>query len=202
MSYVADLGLGGYLHIGQAAANTVGQGASASAGNFFEALLGALFVDGGWGAVDAFFTSRLQPLIVARLRALPQNYRSILTNYAAAHKLHLVFALAPGAASAGDGGGGNGGDSGSNGSGGSGAKIDHLTDGAAFDSVAAADGAGFRRAVLLDGEQVGTGWGRTRKAADMAAAEVAFHELRRRGLPIEAQAVVDLGLDGTPGGEG
>lgn len=178
------------------------QGASASAGNYFEALLGALFVDGGWEAVDSFFTSRLQPLIVARLRALPQNYRAILSNYAATHKLHLVFALVPGAASAGGGGGGNGGDGASNSRDGSVAKVFRLTDGAAFDSVAAADGAGFRRAVLLDGEQVGTGWGRTRKAADMAAAEAAFYELRRRGLPIEEQAVVDLGLDGAPDGEG
>lgn len=191
-SYVAALRLGGYLHVGLAMTTT---GVTASAGNFFEALLGALFVDGGWEAVDAFFTSRLEPLIVERLRAPPQNYRSILTNYAAAHGLRLVFLLAPGSASAGEAADGDGS------SGGSGAVVCRLVDGTTFDSVAAADGAGFHRKAILDGEEVGVGWGRTRKAADMAAAENAFHRLRDRGWPIQEEAGVDLRRIEAPDGE-
>lgn len=171
------------------------------AGNFFEALIGALFVDGGWGAVDAFFTSRLEPLIVERLRSPPQNYRSILTNYATARGQRLVFMLAQETASAGeaaDRDGGNGGNS--NGS--SGAVVYRLVDGATFDYVAAAVGAGFRRLAMLDGEEVGAGWGRTRKAADMAAAEDAFYRLKARGCPIQEQSGVDLRQNGAPNGEG
>lgn len=197
-SYVAALRLGGYLHVGLAMSAT---GATATAGNFFEALLGALFVDGGWEAVDAFFASRLEPLIVERLRAPPQNYRSILMNYAAGRGLRLVFVLAPGAASVREAADGDGG-SGVKSSGASGALVYRLVDGAKFDSVAAADGAGFHRMVILDGEEVGVGWGRTRKAADMAAAENAFRRLQAQGWPIQEEAGVDLRRNGAADGEG
>lgn len=197
-SYVAALRLDGYLHVGLAMSAT---GVTATAGNFFEALLGALFVDGGWDAVETFFMSRLEPLIVERLRAPPQNYRSILTNYAVVRGLRLVFVLAPGAASVGDAAHGHGG-SGGNSSGDSGAVVYRLVDGATFDSVAAADGVGFHRMVVLDGEEVGLGWGRTRKAADMAAAKDAVRRLRGRGLPIQEEAGVDLRRSGAPDGEG
>lgn len=197
-SYVAALRLDGYLHVGLAMSAT---GVTATAGNFFEALLGALFVDGGWDAVETFFMSRLEPLIVERLRAPPQNYRSILTNYAVVRGLRLVFVLAPGAASVGDAAHGHGG-SGGNSSGDSGAVVYRLVDGATFDSVAAADGVGFHRMVVLDGEEVGLGWGRTRKAADMAAAKDAVRRLRGRGLPIQEEAGLDLRRSGAPDGEG
>ncbi|GAB0492945.1 hypothetical protein MMPV_004216 [Pyropia vietnamensis] len=198
--YAATLGLDGYLHVGLGWV----PGPSAVAGNFFEALLGAIFVDGGWGAVEAFFTSRLEPLIVERLRSPPQDYRTILTNYATAQGQRLEFMLAPNTASAenaADRDGGNR-DNRSGSSRSSGAPLYRLVDGATFDSVAAADGVGFCRLAMLDGEKVGSGWGRTRKAADMAASKDAFHRLRDRGCPIQEESGVDLRRSGAPNGKG
>ena len=197
-SYVSSLSLSGYLHVGLAAATvTASPGATSSPGNFFEALLGALLVDGGYEAVQTFFDTRLEPLIVERLLAPPQNYRAILANYASVRAMRLVFALtsAPrcragsGAGAAADGGAGD--DGGGDEDGG---------DPASADPATAAEGAGFHRVALLDGEEVGAGWGRTLKAADMAAAEVAFRLLRDRGCAIQEAAGVDLRRDGRRGG--
>jgi len=200
-SYVSSLSLSGYLHVGLGAATVrASPGTTSSPGNFFEALLGALLVDGGSAAVQAFFDTRLEPLIVERLLAPPQNYRSILANYATVRAMRLVFATTSAPRSRTGGGDGAAADGGAGGDGGGDGEGD---DAAPADAATTADGAGFHRVALLDGEEVGAGWGRTFKAADMAAAEGAFHLLRDRGCAIQEAAGVDLRRDGRrPGGVG
>lgn len=203
-----------YLHVGLAAAIvTASPGATSTTGNFFEALVGALLVDGGYEAVQAFFDTRLESLIVERLRSPPQNYRSILANYASGQGRQLVFALADASRPReGSGKSGNGAVTIEAGGGEVGGDGGDEADGMAVRAAVAdptADRVGFHRVALLDGEEVGSGWGRNLKAADMAAAERAFALLRARGYLLEAAEGVDLSLDdhqascsSAPAGEG
>lgn len=53
--------------------------------DFFEALLGALFCDGGYDAVDNFLETRLAPYMKDKLKTAHQDEKTALQNYSQRH---------------------------------------------------------------------------------------------------------------------
>jgi ribonuclease-3 len=84
------LGLGKYLYLGQGEDRSGGRERESILSDAFEALLGAIYVDGGYGAVKSFLVNHLFPDLAGILKKeLHRNYKSQLLEYSQARGLGL-----------------------------------------------------------------------------------------------------------------
>jgi ribonuclease-3 len=91
-SYAQSLALAEFLKLGKGELRNQGKGRESLVADLFEALLGAIFFDGGFDAVYIFFEDKLKPLIEAHLLHPPLNFKAELQQlYQKEHKTHPVY---------------------------------------------------------------------------------------------------------------
>lgn len=76
--YAVALGLQNYIKLGKGELRNQGKGRESLIADLFEAIMGALFLDGGFDAVYIFFTEKLCPLLEEHLKNPPLNYKAEL----------------------------------------------------------------------------------------------------------------------------
>jgi ribonuclease-3 len=77
-SYAKDLGLEPFLLLGKGEKRNIGRGRDSVLADFFEAVVGALFLDGGFEAARNFLLGPCLPLLEARQGSPETNYKALL----------------------------------------------------------------------------------------------------------------------------
>lgn len=81
-SYVRKLGLDAYLLVGRGEKMGDGRGKESMAADLFEAIIGAIFLDGGLDKARRFLMTHFDSDIEATLEAPERNYKAELQDYA------------------------------------------------------------------------------------------------------------------------
>jgi ribonuclease-3 len=87
--YAMKLGLQNYIKLGKGESRNWGKGRESLVADLFEAVLGALFLDGGFDAAYLFFEEKLVPLLEEHLKSPPLNYKAELQKFC--QKEHKVY---------------------------------------------------------------------------------------------------------------
>jgi len=80
-SYIALLGLEKYLLMGKGERLNQGRGRASLLSDLFEAVVGALYLDGGLRAVEDLIDGPLKPRIDELLKSPPKNYKALMQHY-------------------------------------------------------------------------------------------------------------------------
>ena len=90
--YAIALGLHNFVKLGKGEARNQGKGRESLLADLFEAVLGALFLDGGFDAAYLFFEAKLVPLLEEHLKNPPLNYKAELQKLCQKeHKTHPIY---------------------------------------------------------------------------------------------------------------
>lgn len=90
--YALKLGLSDYIRLGKGEARNQGKGRESLLADLFEAVMGALFLDGGFDAAYLFFDLKLTPYLLEMLKNPPLNYKAELQKLVQKeHKTHPVY---------------------------------------------------------------------------------------------------------------
>lgn len=76
--YARTLGLEPFLLLGRGEQRNIGRGRDSVLADFFEAIVGALFLDAGFEAAQNFLLGKCRPLLEARRGAPEKNYKALL----------------------------------------------------------------------------------------------------------------------------
>jgi ribonuclease-3 len=90
-SYALKLNLQDFIKLGKGEARNQGKGREGLMADLFEAIVGAVFLDGGFDAVYVFFEDKLVPLLDEHLKNPPLNYKAELQKIC--QKDHKVYPL-------------------------------------------------------------------------------------------------------------
>jgi ribonuclease III len=91
-SYAIRLGVHDFIKLGKGEARNQGKGRESLLADLFEAVLGALFLDGGFDAAYLFFEDKLVPLLDEQLKNPPLNYKAELQKLCQKeHKIHPIY---------------------------------------------------------------------------------------------------------------
>ena len=86
--YAASLNLSEFIIMSQSAARSVGKGMETIMADTFEAIIAAIYLDGGYGATRSFVEQQvLSALRRGTVRTRDENYKSMLLEYAQAEGL-------------------------------------------------------------------------------------------------------------------
>lgn len=75
-SFITELELGSYLLLGKGEALQSGRAKDSLFANLFEAILGAIYLDGGFEAANAFFDNKVEPLLERPLLEGKENWKA------------------------------------------------------------------------------------------------------------------------------
>ncbi len=79
--YLQKLDLQNYLLLGRGEKMTEGKSKTSILADAFEAVIGAIYLDGGWGVVKSFLLCHLESTIEAVIGSPPRNYKAELQDY-------------------------------------------------------------------------------------------------------------------------
>jgi len=86
-AYAEHLGLGEFILLGKGERRNVGRGRQTILADLFEAVVAALFLDGGLGAAENFILKKCEPLFHERLSEPESNYKALLQDML--HRYHV-----------------------------------------------------------------------------------------------------------------
>jgi len=81
MAYVHKLGVEKFLLLGKGERMNEGRGRETILADLFEAIIGAIYLDGGFDAAKTFFLEHFSDEIDAIIKAPPQNWKAMLQDY-------------------------------------------------------------------------------------------------------------------------
>jgi ribonuclease-3 len=79
--YVQKLGICEFIKLGKGEARNQGRGRETLFADLFEAILGAIFLDGGFDAAFLFFEDKVVPLLDEKLKNPPFNFKAALQTF-------------------------------------------------------------------------------------------------------------------------
>lgn len=92
--YVTSLGLAEFLKMGKGESRNQGRGRETLLADLFEAIVGALYMDGGFDAAYLFFEDKVVPILQEHLKNPPQNYKAQLQMICQRlYKTHPVYTV-------------------------------------------------------------------------------------------------------------
>jgi ribonuclease-3 len=90
--YALQLGLQDFVKLGKGESRNQGKGRESLLADLFEAVLGAIFLDGGFDAAYLFFDAKLIPLIEEHLKNPPLNHKAELQKLCQKdYKIHPIY---------------------------------------------------------------------------------------------------------------
>jgi ribonuclease III len=90
--YALALGLQNFIKLGKGELRNQGKGRESLLADLFEAVMGALFLDGGFDAAYLFFEEKMLPFIEEHLKHPPLNYKAELQKICQRdYKTHPVY---------------------------------------------------------------------------------------------------------------
>lgn len=81
VTYIQKLGIDEYLLLGKGERMNDGRGRESILADFFEAVIGAVYLDGGFDAAYKFFFGNFKPEIEAILKMPLSNWKAVLQDY-------------------------------------------------------------------------------------------------------------------------
>jgi ribonuclease-3 len=88
VAYSKNIGLGRFILMSQSAQQSMGKGSETSVADTYEALIAAIYLDGGFAAAKHFVERQLKEALRNRsVVTSDENYKSMLLEYAQAHGL-------------------------------------------------------------------------------------------------------------------
>lgn len=81
-AYAKALGLDAFVLMGKGERVNLGKGRASLLADLLEAVLGALFVDGGFAAAENFAKEKLHPLMRAQAKRPQKNYKALVQTFA------------------------------------------------------------------------------------------------------------------------
>lgn len=81
-AYAKALGLDGFVLMGKGERVNLGKGRASLLADLLEAVLGALFLDGGFAAAEKFAEEKLHPLMLRQAQKPQRNYKALVQTYA------------------------------------------------------------------------------------------------------------------------
>lgn len=81
-AYAKALGLDAFVLMGKGERVNLGKGRASLLADLLEAVLGALFLDGGFSAAEKFAEEKLRPLMQAQAKKPQRNYKALVQTFA------------------------------------------------------------------------------------------------------------------------
>ncbi|MCI5051928.1 MAG: ribonuclease III [Simkaniaceae bacterium] len=83
--YVLHLGIDDYLLLGKGERQNEGRGRETLLADFFEAIIGAIFLDGGFVSAEKFFLQHFIDTVLDRIKEPPRNWKAELQDLTQKH---------------------------------------------------------------------------------------------------------------------